>query len=53
MVILITNDDGIQAPALRQLKSALADLGRVVIVAPDRDQSATSHALSSARLQRF
>ena len=49
MVILITNDDGIQAPALRQLKSALADLGRVVIVAPDRDQSATSHALTLYR----
>jgi 5'-nucleotidase len=49
MVILVTNDDGIQAPALRQLKSALADLGRVVIVAPDRDQSATSHALTLYR----
>jgi len=49
MVILVTNDDGIQAPALRALKSALADLGRVVIVAPDRDQSATSHALTLYR----
>jgi 5'/3'-nucleotidase len=49
MVILITNDDGIQAPALRQLKTALNDLGRVVIVAPDRDQSATSHALTLYR----
>ena len=49
MVILITNDDGIQAPALRALKSALSDLGRVVIVAPDRDQSATSHALTLYR----
>jgi 5'-nucleotidase len=49
MVILVTNDDGIQAPALRALKSALSDLGRVVIVAPDRDQSATSHALTLYR----
>jgi len=49
MVILLTNDDGIQAPALKQLKSALSDLGRVVIVAPDRDQSATSHALTLYR----
>jgi 5'-nucleotidase len=49
MVILVTNDDGIQAPALRHLKSALSDLGRVVIVAPDRDQSATSHALTLYR----
>ncbi len=46
MVILVTNDDGIQAPALRDLKVALSDLGRVVIVAPDRDQSTTSHSLT-------
>jgi 5'-nucleotidase len=49
MLILITNDDGIQAPALRALRHALADLGRVVIVAPDRDQSATSHSLTLNR----
>ena len=49
MVILLTNDDGIQAPALKQLREALSDLGRVVIVAPDRDQSATSHALTLYR----
>ena len=49
MVILVTNDDGIQAPALRHLRDALSDLGRVVIVAPDRDQSATSHALTLYR----
>ena len=46
MTILITNDDGIQAPALNALKEVLADLGRVIIVAPDRDQSTTSHALT-------
>lgn len=46
MVILITNDDGIQAPALPALKSTLSDLGKVVIVAPDRDQSTTSHSLT-------
>jgi len=49
MVILLTNDDGIQAPALRELRAALADLGRVVTVVPDRDQSATSHSLTLNR----
>ena len=38
MIILVTNDDGIHAPALRALKDALRPLGRVIIVAPDRDQ---------------
>jgi len=49
MLLLITNDDGIAAPALRRLKAELAPLGRVVIVAPDRDQSATSHSLTLHR----
>lgn len=49
MNILITNDDGIFAPALMRLKESLAPLGRVVIVAPDRDQSATSHSLTLHR----
>ena len=43
MIILVTNDDGVFAPALRKLRNALDALGRVVIVAPDRDQGATSH----------
>jgi 5'/3'-nucleotidase SurE/protein-L-isoaspartate(D-aspartate) O-methyltransferase len=47
--ILITNDDGVLAPALRALREALAPLGEVTIVAPDRDQSATSHALTLSR----
>ncbi len=49
MNVLLTNDDGIHAPVLRHLKEALAPLGRVTIVAPDRDQSATSHALTLHR----
>ena len=49
MTILLTNDDGIHAPALRRLREELRDLGRVVIVAPDRDQSATSHSLTLHR----
>jgi 5'-nucleotidase len=49
VIVLVTNDDGIFAPALKRLKEALAPLGRVVIVAPDRDQSATSHSLTLHR----
>jgi 5'-nucleotidase len=49
MIILITNDDGIHAPALARLRAELAPLGRVVTVAPDRDQSATSHSLTLHR----
>jgi 5'-nucleotidase len=49
MKILVTNDDGIHAPALMQLKQALEPLGDVIIVAPDRNQSATSHSLTLHR----
>jgi 5'-nucleotidase len=44
--ILVTNDDGIGVPGLIVLARALSAIGRVVIVAPDRDQSAVSHALT-------
>jgi len=47
--ILVTNDDGIAAPALYLLRQELAGLGKVHIVAPDRDQSAMSHALTLQR----
>jgi 5'-nucleotidase len=45
-LILVTNDDGVSAPGLDCLRRALARHGRVVCVAPDREQSATSHALT-------
>ena len=53
MDILITNDDGITASALYALREQLKDLGTVVIVAPDRDQSATSHSLTLTRPMRI
>jgi 5'-nucleotidase len=37
--ILVTNDDGVYAPGLWAGVSALSDIGDVVVVAPDRDQS--------------
>ena len=46
MLILVSNDDGIQAPGLRPLVDALSPLGEVVVVAPDRERSATSHAFT-------
>lgn len=42
----MTNDDGIHSPGLRMLAHALQGLGRVVVVAPDRERSAISHALT-------
>jgi len=51
--ILLTNDDGIQAPALRVLGDELSALGQVTIVVPDRDQSATSHSLTLHRPLRI
>ena len=53
MNILLTNDDGIQAPALRVLGNELSALGQVTIVVPDRDQSATSHSLTLHRPLRI
>jgi 5'-nucleotidase len=46
MFILCTNDDGYQAPGLSVLATAARALGEVHVVAPDREQSATSHALT-------
>lgn len=44
--ILVSNDDGIQAPGIRALTEALEPLGEVTVVAPLTEQSATSHALT-------
>jgi len=51
--ILLTNDDGIQAPGLAALRDMLAPLGRIVVVAPERDNSAVSHALTMNRPLRL
>jgi 5'-nucleotidase len=48
-LILVSNDDGIEAPGIQALAAALADLGEVIVVAPDRERSATSHAISLDR----
>jgi 5'-nucleotidase len=44
--ILVTNDDGVTAPGIRYLVEAVKDLGRVVVVAPDKPQSGMGHAIT-------
>ena len=51
--ILVTNDDGIYSEGLRKLADALRAIGEVTIVAPDREQSAASHALTLNRPLRM
>lgn len=48
-LILATNDDGVDAPGLAALVGAVASLGEVVVVAPDRERSGASHALTLSR----
>lgn len=45
-VILITNDDGITAPGIKNLVEAVKGLGKVVVVAPDKPQSGMGHAIT-------
>jgi 5'-nucleotidase len=44
--VLVTNDDGIQAPGLRALADALREVAEVTVVAPDQERSAVSHAIT-------
>ncbi len=46
MKILISNDDGYQAPGILALYEALKDLGEVEVVAPEHNNSAKSNALT-------
>ena len=48
-LILVTNDDGIHAPGLTVLAEAMTQLGAVVVIAPEQDNSAVSHALTMTR----
>lgn len=45
-VILVTNDDGINAPGIRNLVEAVKGLGKIVVVAPDKPQSGMGHAIT-------
>ncbi len=48
MRILLSNDDGVHAPGLAALAAAFPD-DEVWVVAPDREQSASSHSISLHR----
>ena len=55
-LILVTNDDGITAPGIRNLIEAVSQLGNVVVVAPDKPQSGMGHAITihnTLRIQEF
>ena len=45
-LILVTNDDGINAPGIRNLISVIKDIGDVIVVAPDSPQSGMGHAIT-------
>ena len=45
-LILVTNDDGITAPGIRNLISFMNEIGEVVVVAPDSPQSGKGHAIT-------
>src|SRR3990172_9076663 len=49
MIILVCNDDGIRSEGLQVLARSVQSLGEVWVVAPDREQSAASHALTLHR----
>jgi 5'-nucleotidase len=51
--ILVTNDDGVFSEGLRLLASSLREIAEVVVVAPDREQSATGHSLTLHRPLRM
>lgn len=46
MRILVSNDDGYQAPGIVALAAALRDIAEVTVVAPDRDRSGASNSLT-------
>src|ERR1700744_2157419 len=56
MQVLVSNDDGVEAPGIRILAGRLAEFGTVTVVAPDRDRSGASNSLtldSPIRAQRM
>jgi 5'-nucleotidase len=52
--VLLTNDDGVHAAGLAALRDAFVGRGhRVTVVAPDREQSASSHSITLDRPLRI
>lgn len=56
LLILISNDDGVHAPGINALAEEIKKIGDVVVVAPDKQQSAIGHAItvnSPLRVQKI
>jgi len=51
--ILLSNDDGYQAPGLRVLRESLIDVAQITVVAPDRNRSGASNSLTLERPLRI
>jgi 5'-nucleotidase len=51
--ILVTNDDGVFSEGLKLLAAGLSEIAEVIVVAPDREQSATGHSLTLHRPLRM
>lgn len=49
MFIVVTNDDGVYSEGIYKLGKALSRAAKVVIIAPDRERSATGHAITVHR----
>jgi 5'-nucleotidase len=52
-LVLLSNDDGYASPGIRAMRDALAKVCEVVILAPEGEQSASSHSLSLLRPLRL
>jgi 5'-nucleotidase len=50
--ILVTNDDGIVSAGIKTLADAVSGLGEVTVIAPDREMSAISHAITLGKSLR-
>ncbi|HVZ75461.1 MAG TPA: 5'/3'-nucleotidase SurE [Polyangia bacterium] len=48
-LILLSNDDGVAAPGIAAAREALMEVGDVIVAAPDRERSASSHSISLDR----
>ncbi len=49
ILVLLSNDDGVAAPGLAALRREIARFARVIVVAPEANQSASSHSLTLQR----
>ena len=53
MKILVSNDDGYDAPGITALAAALSSLAEITVVAPSRNRSATSNSITVDRALRI